>query len=86
MNYPVQNNRLDRDNFLWTLHAYVFCKSLLGTLLLVASQSEDSDALWTVSNDSFPFQVQLMEAHVSAYLLNISSFMNLFSISNQYKN
>lgn len=36
-----------------------------GTLLLVASQSEDSDLLWTVSNDSFPFQVQLMEAHVS---------------------
>lgn len=36
-----------------------------GTLLLVASQSEDSDLLWTVSNNSFPFQVQLMEAHVS---------------------
>lgn len=36
-----------------------------GTLLLVASQSEDTDLLWTVSNDSFPFQVQLMEAHVS---------------------
>lgn len=34
-----------------------------GTLLLVASQSEDTDLLWTVSNDSFPFQVQLMEAH-----------------------
>ncbi|XP_062607131.1 nuclear pore complex protein Nup155-like [Saccostrea cucullata] len=34
-----------------------------GTLLLVASQTEDNDLLWTISNDSFPFQGQLMEAH-----------------------
>ncbi|KAK3089178.1 hypothetical protein FSP39_001520 [Pinctada imbricata] len=34
-----------------------------GCMLLLSSQTEDSDILWTISNDSFPFQSQLMEAH-----------------------
>ncbi|KAL3869881.1 hypothetical protein ACJMK2_042508 [Sinanodonta woodiana] len=33
-----------------------------GTLLLVSSQGENSDVLWTISNDSFPFQSHLMES------------------------
>ncbi|XP_060081127.1 nuclear pore complex protein Nup155-like [Ylistrum balloti] len=36
-----------------------------GTLLLVSSQSEESDAMWTISGDSFPFQNQLMEAQTT---------------------
>jgi len=36
-----------------------------GTLLLVSSQNKDSDILWTISPDSFPFQKQLMEAHTT---------------------
>ena len=35
-----------------------------GTLLVCSSQSEDSDMLWTLSADSFPFQKQLMETQV----------------------
>ncbi|CAC5400979.1 NUP155 [Mytilus coruscus] len=36
-----------------------------GSLLLVSSQTEDSDLLWTMSPDSFPFQSQLMEAQTT---------------------
>ena len=36
-----------------------------GTLLLAASQANNSDLLWSVGPDSFPFQNQLMETHVS---------------------
>ena len=37
-----------------------------GTMLLVSSNSKkDSDMLWTISSDSFPFHKQLMEAYVS---------------------
>lgn len=52
---------------------------VLGTLLLVASQSEDSDILWTVSNDSFPFQGQLMEAHVSVKI-NKNLINHMYSV------
>ncbi|KAL5017128.1 hypothetical protein ScPMuIL_006717 [Solemya velum] len=33
-----------------------------GSMLLISSQSEDNDLLWTISSDSFPFQNQLMES------------------------
>merc|ERR1719239_455234 len=37
-----------------------------GTMLLVSSNSKkDSDMLWTISSDSFPFHKQLMEAYTS---------------------
>ncbi|CAL1535434.1 unnamed protein product, partial [Lymnaea stagnalis] len=35
------------------------------TLLLVAYQNEESDLLWTISPDSFPFHKQLMEAYTT---------------------
>ncbi|XP_052257804.1 nuclear pore complex protein Nup155-like [Dreissena polymorpha] len=34
-----------------------------GCMLLMASQGESSDLLWTIGSDSFPFQNQLMESH-----------------------
>ncbi|XP_022254882.1 nuclear pore complex protein Nup155-like, partial [Limulus polyphemus] len=34
-----------------------------GCALLASSQTEDSDVMWAMSNDSFPFQSQLMELH-----------------------
>ncbi|XP_052776486.1 nuclear pore complex protein Nup155-like isoform X2 [Mya arenaria] len=36
-----------------------------GCMLLMASQSENSDLLWTVGSDSFPFHNQLMESHTT---------------------
>ncbi|KAK3595250.1 hypothetical protein CHS0354_010857 [Potamilus streckersoni] len=39
-----------------------------GTLLLVASQGENSNLLWTISNDSFPFQTHLMESQTTVPL------------------
>ena len=44
--------------------AYLYKILFLETLLLVSTQTEDSDVLWTMSTDSFPFQSQLMEAQV----------------------
>ncbi|KAJ8305762.1 hypothetical protein KUTeg_016307 [Tegillarca granosa] len=35
-----------------------------GILMLVSSQTEESDLLWTISGDSFPFHNQLMEANM----------------------
>ncbi|XP_050400754.1 nuclear pore complex protein Nup155 isoform X1 [Patella vulgata] len=36
-----------------------------GVLMMVSSQNELNDLLWCVSNDSFPIQTQLMEAHTT---------------------
>lgn len=41
----------------------IFCTA--GTLLLVCSQTEESDMLWLLSNDGFPFQNILMEGQTS---------------------
>ena len=35
-----------------------------GVLLMVASATEDSDLLWCINHDSFPFKKPLMEAQV----------------------
>ena len=34
-------------------------------MLLMGSQGENNDMMWTVSSDSFPFHGQLMESYVS---------------------
>lgn len=36
-----------------------------GVLLMAASESEDSDILWCINHDSFPFKKPLMETQVS---------------------
>lgn len=35
-----------------------------GVLLMAASETEDSDILWCVNHDSFPFKKPLMETQV----------------------
>ena len=52
--------------FMYVL-TYLYNIMFLGTLLLVSTQTEDSDVLWTMSTDSFPFQSQLMEAQVTIF-------------------
>jgi len=44
----------------------------LGTLMLAASQSEDSDLLWTIASDAFPFKKHLQETHVS---MNVNHYL-----------
>ncbi|XP_038049552.1 nuclear pore complex protein Nup155-like isoform X2 [Patiria miniata] len=44
------------------VHAALYSK---GTLLLCASQNEESDQLWCLNPDSFPFQRSLMETQVT---------------------
>ncbi|KAG1694110.1 Nuclear pore complex protein Nup155 [Nymphon striatum] len=39
-----------------------------GTSLMISSQTEDTDVLWTLSKDSFPFQLVLMENQVTSCL------------------
>lgn len=43
---------------------------------MAASQSEDADQLWVLSDDAFPFQRGLSESQVSFWnpRLNISSY------------
>ena len=41
------------------------CVFIIGTVFLAAGQSEDSDILWTISSDAFPFQRQLRETQVN---------------------
>ena len=66
------------NQFLWNLTCFVVTQkvtytfisfrdieSVTGCMLLLSSQTEDSDVMWTISGDTFPFQSQLMEAHVS---------------------
>ena len=38
-----------------------FLKSLTGTLLLASAQTDDTDLLWLLSSEGFPFQSALME-------------------------
>lgn len=40
--------------------------------MMAASQSEDVDQLWVLSDDAFPFQRLLSESHVS--ILNLLLF------------
>lgn len=54
----------------------------LGTLLLMSSQNEDSDMLWVINSDSFPFQKQLMETHVRWSNLGSLCFFTLSSKKN----
>ncbi|KAK2140069.1 hypothetical protein LSH36_1494g00009 [Paralvinella palmiformis] len=42
------------------VHTALYTK---GTLMLAASQSEDSDLLWTIASDAFPFKKHLQETH-----------------------
>ena len=56
-----------------------------GTLLLMASQNEDHDLLWAVSNDSFPFQKQLMETQVNDDDDNDSSGIQTCLLYENYK-
>ena len=37
---------------------------MAGVLLMAASETEDSDLLWCINHDSFPFKKPLMEAQV----------------------
>lgn len=48
-----------------------FSIATLGTTLLIASQTEDTDVLWTLTNESFPFQQILMEKQVGVVILFI---------------
>lgn len=40
------------------------CLNLAGVLLMAASETEDSDVLWCINHDSFPFKKPLMETQV----------------------
>lgn len=46
----------------------------LGVLLMASAQSEDSDILWMLSDDAFPFRRELSESHVRILLLIDFSF------------
>lgn len=41
--------------------------NLAGVLLMAASETEDSDILWCINHDSFPFKKPLMETQVCAF-------------------
>ena len=56
-----------------------------GTLLLCSSLSEDNDALWTLSSDSFPFQKQLMETQVYLFTREqVKVGANTWSIEHEF--
>lgn len=40
---------------------------LAGVLLMTASETEDSDILWCINHDSFPFKKPLMETQVDIF-------------------
>uniref|UniRef100_A0A672MKD2 Nuclear pore complex protein Nup155-like n=1 Tax=Sinocyclocheilus grahami TaxID=75366 RepID=A0A672MKD2_SINGR len=48
-----------------------------GVLLMAASEAEDSDVLWCINHDSFPFKKPLMEAQVRDFWLNRSKVHEL---------
>lgn len=49
----------------------------IGVLLMTASETEDSDILWCINHDSFPFKKPLMETQVGIYEMGLTS--NLLS-------
>lgn len=46
---------------------FFLCLNLPGVLLMAASETEDSDILWCINHDSFPFKKPLMETQVGTY-------------------
>lgn len=50
---------------MFLIYKFFMFKSLLGVLLMAASETEDSDILWCINHDSFPFKKPLMETQVT---------------------
>lgn len=50
---------------MYLIYPFIMFKSLLGVLLMTASETEDSDILWCINHDSFPFKKPLMETQVT---------------------
>ncbi len=57
-----------QSSFLGVTKTIPSCVKFAGTLLLSSAQSEDSDLLWLVSADGFPFQSILMEGQSTLQL------------------
>ena len=45
------------------------CVCLAGVTLLLAAHSDDSDMLWLISSDNFPFRSLVSESHVCNAIL-----------------
>lgn len=50
---------------MYLIYKCILFKSPLGVLLMAASETEDSDILWCINHDSFPFKKPLMETQVT---------------------
>jgi len=67
----------------WPLNVCVCVCVIAGVTLLLAAHSDDSDVLWMISSDNFPFRSLVSESHVSTtvkYFLSSVVFLLLTSL------